>query len=90
VGVFGRYKAPGNLGVRLARERAERRGFPAIHIPQSGTRNDDRLYHPDEFLRVVDLRKQLAQLPIGDAINTLLTNLRNTQNNTELLLRGLR
>mgnify|MGYP003501773699 CR=1 FL=1 len=43
-----------------------------------------------EFLRVVDLRRQLAQLPIGDAINTLLTNLKNTQNNTELLLRGLR
>ncbi|MCF7732298.1 MAG: transcription termination factor Rho [Akkermansiaceae bacterium] len=88
--VFEEFKGTGNMEVRLDRELAERRVFPAIHIPQSGTRNDDRLYHPDEFLRVVDLRKQLAQLPIGDAINTLLSNLRNTQNNTELLLRGLR
>jgi transcription termination factor Rho len=88
--VFEEFKGTGNMEVRLDRELAERRVFPAIHIPQSGTRNDDRLYHPDEFLRVVDLRKQLAQLPIGDAISTLLTNLKATQNNAELLLRGLR
>ncbi len=88
--VFEEFKGTGNMEVRLDRELAERRVFPAIHIPQSGTRNDDRLYHPDEFLRVVDIRKQLAQLPIGDAISTLLTNLRATKTNAELLLRGLR
>ncbi len=88
--VFEEFKGTGNMEVRLDRELAERRVFPAIHIPQSGTRNDDRLYHPDEFLRVVDLRKQLAQLPIGDAISTLLTNLKATKTNAELLLRGLR
>jgi transcription termination factor Rho len=88
--VFEEFKGTGNMEVRLDRELAERRVFPAIHIPQSGTRNDDRLYHPDEFLKVVDLRKQLAGLPIGDAIETLLKNLRATKTNAELLLRGLR
>jgi transcription termination factor Rho len=88
--VFEEFKGTGNMDVRLDRELAERRVFPAIHIPQSGTRNDDRLYHPDEFLKVVDIRKQLAQLPIGDAISTLLTNLKATKSNAELLLRGLR
>ncbi|MFT3990367.1 MAG: transcription termination factor Rho [Luteolibacter sp.] len=88
--VFEEFKGTGNMEVRLDRELAERRVFPAIHIPQSGTRNDDRLYHPDEFLRVVDIRKQLAQQPIGDAIQTLLTNLNATKTNAELLLRGLR
>jgi transcription termination factor Rho len=88
--VFEEFKGTGNMEVRLDRELAERRVFPAIHIPQSGTRNDDRLYHPDEFLKVVDLRKQLAQLPIGDAIANLLANLRTTKTNAELLLRGLR
>jgi len=78
------------MEVRLDRELAERRIFPAIHIPQSGTRNDERLYHPDEFLKVLDLRRQLAQLPIGDAIDTLLKNLKATKTNAELLLRGLR
>jgi transcription termination factor Rho len=76
--------------VRLDRELAERRVYPAIHIPQSGTRNDDRLYHPDEFVKVLDIRRQLAQLPVGDAIETLLKNLRATKTNAELLLRGLR
>lgn len=88
--VFEEFKGTGNMEVRLDRELAERRVYPAIHIPQSGTRNDDRLYHPDEFLKVVDIRKQLAQLPIGDAIETLLTNLKATKTNAELLLRGLR
>ena len=86
--VFEEFKGTGNMEVRLDRELAERRVFPAIHIPQSGTRNDDRLYHPDEFLKVVDVRKQLAGLPIGDAIETLLKNLRATKTNAELLLRG--
>ena len=88
--VFEEFKGTGNMEVRLDRELAERRVFPAIHIPQSGTRNDDRLYHPDEFLKVIDIRKQLAGLPIGDAIETLLTNLKATKTNAELLLRGLR
>ncbi len=88
--VFEEFKGTGNMEVRLDRELAERRVFPAIHIPQSGTRNDDRLYHPDEFLKVIDIRKQLAQQPIGDAIETLLANLKATKTNAELLLRGLR
>lgn len=88
--VFEEFKGTGNMEVRLDRELAERRVFPAIHIPQSGTRNDDRLYHPDEFLKVVDIRRQLAQQPIGDAIETLLSNLKGTKTNAELLLRGLR
>jgi transcription termination factor Rho len=88
--VFEEFKGTGNMEVRLDRELAERRIYPAIHIPQSGTRNDDRLYHPDEFLKVVDIRRQLASLPIGDSIEALLSNLRATGTNAELLLRGLR
>ena len=88
--VFEEFKGTGNMEVKLDRELAERRVFPAIHIPQSGTRNDDRLYHPDEFVKVIDIRRQLAGLPIGDAIETLLANLKPTKTNAELLLRGLR
>lgn len=88
--VFEEFKGTGNMEVRLDRELAERRVFPAIHIPQSGTRNDDRLYHPDEFRKVIDVRKQLAALPIGDALVTLLDNLKPTKTNAEFLLRGLR
>jgi len=88
--VFEEFKGTGNMEVRLDRELAERRVFPAIHIPESGTRNDDRLYHPAEFVKVIDVRRQLAGLPIGDAITTLLANLKPTKTNAEFLLRGLR
>ena len=62
----------------------------AESLPQSGTRNDDRLYHPDELPRVLDIRRHLAALPIGEAIETLLSGLSKTKTNAELLLKGLR
>ena len=88
--VFEEFKGTGNMEVRLDRELAERRVYPAIHIPQSGTRNDDRLYHPAEFVKVVDVRRQLAGKPVGDAIQDLLANLKGTKTNAEFLLRGMR
>jgi transcription termination factor Rho len=87
--IFEEFKGTGNMEVRLDRELAEQRIYPAIHIPQSGTRNDDRLYHPDEMAKVLEIRRQLASLPVGEAIETLLKNLSRTRNNTELLLSGL-
>jgi transcription termination factor Rho len=88
--IFEEFKGTGNMEIRLDRELAERRVYPAIHIPQSGTRNDDRLYHPDEFAKVLEIRRQLAQLPYGEAVQVLMSNLKATQNNAELLLRGIR
>jgi len=88
--IFEELKGTGNMEVRLDRELAEQRIYPAIHIPQSGTRNDDRLYHPDELPRVQEVRRHLASLPIGDAIDKLLQNLAQTKTNTEFLLRGIR
>ena len=88
--IFEELKGTGNMEVRLDRELAEQRIYPAIHIPQSGTRNDDRLYHSDELPRVQEIRRHLASLPIGEAIETLLRNLARTKTNTELLLQGMR
>ncbi len=87
--IFEEFKGTGNMEVRLDRELAERRVYPAISLPQSGTRNDDRLYHPDEFSRILQLRRQLATLPGWEALEVLLANIKKTQNNAELLLRGL-
>jgi transcription termination factor Rho len=87
--IFEEFKGTGNMEIRLDQDLAERRIFPAIHIPQSGTRNDDRLYHPDEMRAVLDIRKVVAALPVGDAIMTLLKALDQTQTNTELLLKGI-
>lgn len=87
--IFEEFKGTGNMEVRLDRELAEQRIYPAIHIPQSGTRNDDRLYHPDEMAKVLEIRRQLASLPVGEAIEVLLKNLASTRTNAELLLSGL-
>ncbi len=87
--IFEEFKGTGNMEIRLDRELAERRMYPAISLPQSGTRNDDRLYHPEEFTRIQQLRRQLAAHPGWEALELLLRNIRRTQNNAELLISGL-
>jgi transcription termination factor Rho len=88
--IFEELKGTGNMEIRLDRDLAERRIYPAIHIPQSGTRNDDRLYHADEMPKVIDLRRQLTGLPVGEAVGTLMNQLAKTSSNAEFLLRGLK
>jgi transcription termination factor Rho len=78
------------MEVHLDRTIAEQRVFPAIHITKSGTRREDLLLHPDEFDRIVTLRKQLAELPAVEAMEVLQSNLQHTKSNAELLLCGLR
>lgn len=87
--IFEEFKGTGNMEIRLDRELSERRIYPAISIPQSGTRNDDRLYHPEEMIRVLQVRRQLASLPGWEGLQTLLRNIDQTQNNLEILLKGL-
>lgn len=88
--IFEEFKGTGNMEIYLDRELAEKRVFPAIHAPKSGTRKDDLLYHPDEFKRISSIRRQLAQMPAGEAMETLVKNVLLTNSNAELLLRGLR
>jgi transcription termination factor Rho len=87
--IFEELKGTGNMEIRLDRELAESRIFPAVHIPQSGTRNDDRLYHPQEMEKVIEIRRQLTTLPIGEALETLLRQLAKNSTNAELLMRGM-
>ncbi len=87
--IFEEFKGTGNMEIRLDRELSERRIYPAVSIPQSGTRNDDRLYHPDELVRVLQVRRQLATMPGWEGLQTLLRNIESTQNNLEILLKGL-
>ena len=88
--IFEEFKGSGNMEIHLDRELVERRIYPAINISKTGTRKDDLLYHPDEFRRISAIRRQLAQLPAGEAMEVLTKHIRHTQNNAELLLTGLR
>jgi transcription termination factor Rho len=88
--IFEEFKGTGNLEIQLDRELVERRIYPAIHVQKSGTRKDDLLYHPDEFRRIGAIRKQMAQLPAGEAMEVLIKSIKATGSNAELLLTGLR
>jgi transcription termination factor Rho len=88
--IFEEFKGTGNMEIHLDRSLAEQRIFPAIQILNSGTRREELLYHPQEFERITLLRRELAQLPAGEAMEVLLANLKATRTNAELLLTGLR
>ncbi|MEI6071977.1 MAG: transcription termination factor Rho [Verrucomicrobiae bacterium] len=88
--IFEEFKGTGNMELHLDRSIAELRIFPAIHIVQSGTRREELLFHPDEYERVVQLRRQLSELPAAEAMEVLASNLLHTRSNAELLLTGLR
>jgi transcription termination factor Rho len=87
--IFEEFKGTGNMEITLDREMAESRVFPAIHLLKSGTRKDELLYHPEEYMRINSLRKQLAQRPAPEAMVVLLKTIRSTRSNAELLLRGI-
>lgn len=88
--IFEEFKGTGNLEITLDRELVERRIYPAIHVQKSGTRKDDLLYHPDEFRRIGGIRKQMAALPAGEAMEVLIRSIKATGSNPEMLLTGLR
>lgn len=88
--IFEEFKGTGNMEVHLDKSIAEQRIFPAIHIVKSGTRREELLYHPDEYERVVQIRRQLSELPALEAMEVLAVNLQHTRSNAELLLAGLK
>lgn len=88
--IFEEFKGTGNMEISLDREMVEKRIFPALHILKSGTRNDDKLYHPEEFKRITIMRRELSQLPAVEAIEVLMRNLRASGSNAEFLMKGLK
>jgi transcription termination factor Rho len=88
--IFEEYKGTGNMEIYLDRSIMEQRIFPSIHITKSGTRREELLYHPDEYERILQLRRQLMDLPAAEGMQILTLNLETTKTNAELLLSGLK
>ena len=88
--IFEEYKGTGNMEIYLDRSIMEQRIFPAIHITKSGTRREELLYHPDEYDRILQLRRQLMEIPAAEGMQILGLNLETTKTNAELLLAGLK
>ncbi len=64
----------------------DRRIFPSINIELSGTRKEELLYHPDEYNKVVILRRALTGVPPVEAMELLLGKLKKIRTNIEFLL----
>jgi transcription termination factor Rho len=82
---FEEFKGTGNLELRLRRDLAEKRLYPAIDVAASGTRRDDLLLAPDEYEAVARLRRGLSGLEAQQALELLLERTRHTSTNAEFL-----
>jgi transcription termination factor Rho len=84
--IFEEFKGTGNMEIHLDRHLVDRRIFPSINIEMSGTRKEELLYHPDEYGKVVILRRALTGVPPVEAMELLLNKLKKTQSNIMFLL----
>jgi transcription termination factor Rho len=83
--LFEEFKGTGNMELRLRRDLAEKRIFPAIEVAPSGTRRDDLLMSANERAAVDKLRRALAGLDSQQALELLLDKTRETSSNLEFL-----
>lgn len=83
--VYEEFKGTGNMELVLDRKLSEKRIFPAIDIPKSGTRRDDLLLSPDEQDAMNIIRKALNGLKPEESIDKILDLFSKTRNNQEFV-----
>jgi transcription termination factor Rho len=84
--IFEEFKGTGNMELRLRRELAEKRLFPAVDVDASGTRKEEILLAPEELKIVWQLRRVLHALEPQQALELLMEQMRKTKSNAEFLL----
>lgn len=84
--IFEEFKGTGNMELRLSRQLAEKRIFPAINVDASSTRREDLLMGRAELDIIWKLRRVLSGLEDQQALETLLSRMRKTTNNSEFLV----
>jgi transcription termination factor Rho len=84
--IFEEFKGTGNMEIRLRRDFADKRLFPAIDAVQSGTRREELLMSKEELAIVWKLRRVLSGLDGQQALELLLERLKKSQNNIEFLM----
>jgi transcription termination factor Rho len=83
--IFEEFKGTGNAELRLVRELADRRIYPAVDVAASGTRREELLAAPEVVKARQELRRHLVSLPTAQGMETLLGLLRRSKTNAELL-----
>ena len=84
--IFEEFKGTGNMELRLSRQLAERRIFPAIDLNASGTRREELLFKPEELRIMWRLRRVLGTLDQQQGLELFLDKLKETQSNAEFLM----
>ena len=84
--IFEEFKGTGNMELRLRRELADKRIFPAIDVDASGTRKEEILMTPEELKIVWQLRRVLHALEPQQALEVLMERMKETKSNAEFLL----
>jgi transcription termination factor Rho len=84
--IFEEFKGTGNMELRLRRELADKRIFPAVDVDASGTRKEELLMTPDELKIVWQLRRVLHALEPQQALEVLMERMKDTKSNAEFLL----
>ncbi len=84
--IFEEFKGTGNMELRLSRQLADKRIFPAVDVNASGTRREEMLMGADEVKVTWKLRRALAGLDQQQALEIVLGKLKETQSNVEFLM----
>jgi len=84
--IFEEFKGTGNMELQLDRKLSNRRMYPSIDVPASGTRREDLLMKEEELQRVWILRKFMADMNSVEAMEFLQSRMKGTRNNEEFLI----
>ena len=84
--IFEEFKGTGNSELRLNRQLADKRIFPAVDVNASSTRREEMLLSNDEVKITWKLRRALAGLEPQQALEVVLGKLKETQSNVEFLV----
>ncbi len=83
--VYEEFKGTGNLEIRLSRELADRRIFPAIDLAASSTRHEERLLSEQEQKAMALMRRRVADQPKRDITEQVLRLIEKTHSNAQLV-----
>ena len=84
--IFEEFKGTGNSELILDRKISDKRIYPAIDITRSGTRREELLFKNDDLLKMNVLRKILSSMGTMEAIEFIISKLKNTKNNADFFV----
>jgi transcription termination factor Rho len=83
--IYEEFKGTGNLELHLDRRLADKRIFPSIDVERSGTRQEELLLAPEQYKKVVTMRRMLDMLSPEERTAVLIERLQKTETNEEFL-----